>query len=241
MGIVNFFYNFLSRIGYTHPPHIPLTHMPTGLVVGAFIFSFIALIFRRPTLVSTAGHCLILSIAFLIPTVVLGYTDWQRHFAGAWLFPIKMKIALSIVLFVLLAIAVISNYLGISGPTAKLTLSTLSFFAVVGLGYFGGQLVLSGKCPPCPEEFQAGAKLYQAHCASCHPNGGNIFSPKLPVRGAPQLKDFETFLAFMRDPKRPDGSPGTMPAYPPKKLSDQQVEDLYRYIIYVFGIAERKS
>lgn len=236
----DFFYNFLQKIGFTHPPHPPLTHMPIGLVVGGFFLGFIALLVRRSNLAMSARHCLVLALIFLFPVVLMGYTDWQRFFAGAWLFPIKMKIAFSGVLLVLLVIGIVLDYLEISGPKSRLAIHALCLFTVVALGYYGGQLVIGGKCPEPPPELSGGAKLYETFCGGCHPNGGNILNPKLPVIGAPQLKGFDAFLAFNRHPRRPDGSPGIMPAFPPEKLPDQQMLELYHYIFHAFVMPERR-
>jgi len=183
----------------------------------------------------------VLALIFLFPTVLLGYMDWQRFFAGAWLFPIKIKIALSGVLLVLLAIGVALEYLEVLGPKSRLPIYSFCALTVIALGYYGGQLVLGGKCPEPPPELSGGAKFYETYCGGCHPNGGNIFNPKLPVRGAPQLKDFDIFLTFNRHPQRPDGSPGVMPAFPPEKLSDQQMLELYHYIFHAFVMTERKE
>lgn len=238
--MVGFFYDLLQKIGYTHPPHPPLTHMPTGLVVGAFLLGLIALLFRKTNLTISARHCLVLALIFLFPVALSGYMDWQRFFAGAWLFPIKMKIALSGVLFILLSFGVLLNLFSVSGPKSLLAVYSFCLVTVVALGYYGGQMVLGGKCPAPPPELSGGAKLYETYCGGCHPNGGNIINAKLPVIGAPQLKDFDAFLAFNRRPQRPDGSPGIMPAFPPEKLSDQQMQELYHYIFHVFVMTERK-
>jgi hypothetical protein len=41
------------------------------------------------------------------------------------------------------------------------------------------------------------------------------------------------FLAFIRDPKRPNGSAGAMPSFPSTKVSDQQASELFNYIARV--------
>lgn len=238
--MVDFFYDLLQKIGYTHPPHAPLTHLPNGLVISAFILGVIALLFKRSNLAVSARHCLVIAFIFFFPVVLLGYMDWQRFFAGAWLFPIKMKIIFSGVLFVLLSVGLGLDYLEVLGPKSRLAIYTVCVFAVIALGYYGGQMVLGGKCPEAPPELAGGARLYETYCGGCHPNGGNILNPKLSVIGAPQLKDFDTFLTFNRRPRRPDGSSGIMPAFPPKKLSDQQMQELYHYIFHAFIMTERK-
>ena len=58
-----------------------------------------------------------------------------------------------------------------------------------------------------------GAKIFNVNCSRCHPDGGNVVVPILPLRGSSKLADFKTFLSFIRDPKMPDGSEGVMPVF----------------------------
>ena len=79
--------------------------------------------------------------------------------------------------------------------------------------------------------YPAGLKLFDNNCKSCHPKGGNIMAPDRPLRGSPKLADFETFLAFIRNPGMPDGPKGLMPAFSQTQISDSQARELYRYLI----------
>ena len=85
-----------------------------------------------------------------------------------------------------------------------------------------------------PREPQ-GAEIYRTLCSSCHVRGGNVFVNALPLRGAPQLSDFNTFLDFIRNPRMPDGSPGPMPSFPPSRISDGQAQILYSYLVNWLG------
>jgi len=49
---------FLEKIGYPHPIHPSKTHIPIGLLVGAFFFAWVAFLFRRLGLARTARHCI---------------------------------------------------------------------------------------------------------------------------------------------------------------------------------------
>lgn len=82
-------------------------------------------------------------------------------------------------------------------------------------------------------QFRAGEALFKENCSSCHPQGGNIIDPSLRLKQAPQLADFDTFVAFTQKPMLPDGSAGIMPPFPAAKLSEQQKKDLYQYITNV--------
>jgi mono/diheme cytochrome c family protein len=86
----------------------------------------------------------------------------------------------------------------------------------------------------------AGESLFRSRCAACHPGGGNTMMPELPLRGAPQLADFDTFVAFMRDPRLPDGSRGPMPPFSADTLTPGQAKSLYHYILNVLNGATRK-
>jgi hypothetical protein len=67
----------------------------------------------------------------------------------------------------------------------------------------------------------------------------NIVS-NLPLRNAPQLAELNTFAAFIRNPKMPDGSKGIMPPFPDSKLSEAQDRELYSYIINVLKNPRRQ-
>jgi uncharacterized membrane protein len=226
----NFVYEFLASLGYTHPIHPTQVHIPIGLVVGAFVFAWIALVFRWPKLAQTARHCVILAYVWVFPTMLLGIMDWQHYYASGMLFPIKMKLIFAPTLLGLLTAAVILGYKKGAGSKAVLAIYCLCFVTVIVLGYFGGQLVYGLKSPTPPKDVRAGAKVFSSNCSGCHPHGANILVPSLPLRGAPQLAEFKTFVDFIRDPKLPDGSKGPMPAFPPTKISDQQAKELYEYI-----------
>lgn len=114
---------------------------------------------------------------------------------------------------------------------SDLTIYTLCIATVTIIGFYDSQLELGGTNPVTPHGFRAGEKQFKSHCQSCHPNGSNIINPSLPLESAPQLVNFDSFLAFIRDPKRPDGSKGSMPAFPKAEISDQQAAELYQYII----------
>jgi mono/diheme cytochrome c family protein len=77
----------------------------------------------------------------------------------------------------------------------------------------------------------AGARIFNVNCSRCHPNGGNVIVPNLPLAGSSKLHSFKTFLGWIRNPLMPDGSEGAMPAFSRKQISDQQARTLYHYIV----------
>ena len=81
------------------------------------------------------------------------------------------------------------------------------------------------------EQLGNGEKIFNAKCRVCHVNGGNIINPRLPLRGSQKLADFKTFLSFIRNPKMPDGSQGTMPSFSESQISNNEAENLYKYFL----------
>lgn len=226
-------YEFLAGMGYTHPLHPPILHIPMGMMIGAFLLALTALLFRRPVLAQSARHCIILVLIFFFPAVLFGFTDWQYYFSGAWLESIIIKLALSGILLVLLILGILLGRKGKFGSKAVMITYALSFFAVAAMGYYGADLAFGNRAPVAPPEYVAGEKIFMKNCNACHPYGGNIVNAKLSVMGAPQLIDSRVFLAYLRDPKQPKGSLAIMPIVPATKVTDEQAKQLFDYITKV--------
>jgi mono/diheme cytochrome c family protein len=75
----------------------------------------------------------------------------------------------------------------------------------------------------------SGAGLFAYNCASCHPNGGNIINPNMPLRGASQLRSFASFRSVVRS------GPGAMPSFSSSRISDSQLRKLYQYVRSAYG------
>jgi uncharacterized membrane protein len=219
-------YNFFSSIGYSGPLHPASTHMPIGLVVGALVFGLVALVFRRAPLWRCSWNCLLVAGIFAIITIALGLMDWQHFLGGIWLFPVKVKAAVSAALFCLLLVGLLAGYRKVTPPLSFVAVLVLSFIAVVTLGYFGGKLH-HVKPAAAASRFEAGEKLFVSRCQNCHPGGGNVLEPAEPITGSKKLNNFKLFLGWIRDPEPP------MPAFPPAKISDEQARQLYDYIVNV--------
>jgi mono/diheme cytochrome c family protein len=214
------------------------------MVFGAFVFGIAALKMRHQGLSQAAHYCMVLALIALFPTIVLGLMDWQYFYGGGWLFPIKIKLALAALLLILLVFAVSAGYRAESISKQALIIYTLCFLNVTALGYFGGELVYGGRIPgklsnattsTADDNIEAGAALYNQTCRACHPDGGNSIKKNLPLKAAPQLVTFDTFLAYIRSPKARDGSATIMPSFHVEKLSDKQVSEIYHYVIQVLG------
>jgi uncharacterized membrane protein len=234
---MEFLYRISQDVGFNHPLHPALTHMPIGLVISAFIFLIVAITLKRnSSLTKTAYYCIVLALIFLFPTAFLGYTDWLHFYAGVWLFPFKIKIVLTIMLLIFLIIVLIMEMKNMGGLISKAVIYLLCVICVIGLGYYGGELVFADKIAGMQEEVKDGEALYATNCSSCHPNGGNIIMSSLPVINSSKLKNLDEFTNYCRSPRKPDGSLGAMPAFSKEKLSDQQLTKLYQYIINSLAI-----
>ncbi|MGR8979053.1 MAG: DUF2231 domain-containing protein [Gammaproteobacteria bacterium] len=226
----DFIYDLLQKIGYNHPLHPILVHMPIGLVVAAFLLCCSAYLFRRSSFATSAYHALAVAFIFFFPSAVMGLLDWQRYFHGAWLTPVKIKLILAPVLLLLLSAGVFIGYRQGTQAKALFALYLLALLAVTGLGFYGGQLTFGGRSPAASAGLAAGQKLYEANCSGCHAHGGNVLAPDMPLRTAPQLQNMNEFVEYLRHPKLPDGSQGIMPAFSRDELSDQDAATLYDYI-----------
>jgi mono/diheme cytochrome c family protein len=192
-------YRTLNSLGYTHPLHPTLTHVVIGMVIGGFVLALVAWVFNRPGLAQSGGHCMALALIFLFPTAALGYADWQHFYGGAWLFPIKMKLVLAVVLLVLLILA-----LGVRRGTKVVSGKTVAVYGlglltVVAMGYFGGELVWGKRAQVAVmagNPVQQGAALFEQNCSACHyPDRtetkigpglkGILKGGRLPVSGRP--------------------------------------------------------
>jgi uncharacterized membrane protein len=227
-------YQTLANIGFTHPLHPPATHLPAGLIIGGFVFALIAWIFNRKSLAQTARHCFILALIMAVVTILLGFMDWQHRFGGAYLLEIKMKLVLAGILLFLLLVAVV--YAALSGTFTKVLVAiyALCLLTVIGLGYFGGELVYGTKTGAKTESKDLtaeGAALFKQNCSGCHftdnteiklgPGLKGVFAQeKFPISGQPVSDD--GFRQLLKAPY------SKMPPF--GHLADEQVEALLDYL-----------
>jgi uncharacterized membrane protein len=234
-------YDLLGKIGYIHPLHPPFTHGPIGAVMVAFCFGLGMLVWRRQNFLQSAYYAAVIAYVLIFPTVLAGIMDWRYYYSGAWIFPIQMKIALATILFILLSITLIVGRTPDVRPSIMMFLYILCLLNIMGLGYFGGQLVYEGRTPAATDGLFPGRSVFVGHCSGCHSNGGNIFYPNLPLRSAPQLESFERFIGFIRNPMLPNGLKGPMPDFSEQVLSDEHAHELYEFIIKGLAKPTRSS
>jgi mono/diheme cytochrome c family protein len=244
--VIEALYRFLRSVGFNDPIHAPVVHAPIGLVIGALVFFAVALLFKRRQLVLTARHVSILALVFVFPSVLFGVVDWLHFYHGAMIPAILAKIGLAAVLTLLLAAGIVFGGRAKPVDAAMLVIYIFSFFAVVGLGYFGGGLVygqgpaaVSGKgaagASALPAGYEAGKALFADNCQACHQGGGNSIVASLPVKGSKKLASLDAFEKFLRAPAMPDGKGGDMPAYGADALAAGQLKDLYAFVGADFG------
>jgi len=239
--MIDSLYELLGKFGFIHPLHPPFTHGPIGAVIVAFCLGLGSLLWQQKNLLHCAYPAVIIGFVLFFPTVLAGIMDWQYYYAGAWIFPFQMKIALAALLFVLLSATLIVGRIPDVRPSIMRLLFMLCLFNVIGLGYFGGKLVYEGRTPSANDGLFPGRNIFVGHCSGCHSNGGNILFPNLPLRSAPQLVNYEKFIEFIRNPTLPNGSKGPMPAFTQHDLSDQQAHELYEYVIKGFAKPTRSG
>ena len=242
--MIDSFYAWVVRLGFTDPLHAPVTHIPIGLVIGAFLFFLVAVVFNRKNLELTARHVSILAFIFVFPTILLGVMDWLHFFKGVLVAPIKYKMVLASAVLVLLAAGIIIGGELKVRTWPLMVIYALAVVAVVGLGWFGGKLVYGGfspsaaspaavssSAPAAPSSPTAlGQRVFSSNCSACHPGGGNAIVAQLPLKSSKKLATETSFISFIRSPTMPNGSQGEMPPFPADQLPDKQASALYAYI-----------
>jgi uncharacterized membrane protein len=133
-------YTFLENVGFTHPLHPIMVHIPMGMVIGAVLFSLVGIVWKKENLGQTAYHCSVVALIFIVPTIITGILDWIGKLGGEWENLIIIKMVLGIVLTGLLALSVIFKHQG--ADSKKMFIIYLLCMACAGgLGFSGGELV----------------------------------------------------------------------------------------------------
>ena len=86
--MINFVYQLLARIGYTHPIHPTEVHMPIGLVVGAFIFAIDRSLRFAATYLRRRRHVLVFAVVALPFAIASFFLDhdprYNERYSGAF-------------------------------------------------------------------------------------------------------------------------------------------------------------
>lgn len=232
--MIEFLYQTLAKFGYTHPLHPTLTHLPIGMVMGAFLFALAAIVFNRTGPAQTARHCVILGLLAAIPTALLGLMDWLHFYDGTMSLPFKMKILLAVILICFLLLAVVLGFFGERFQKIVLALYVMSLMTTIGLGYFGGEIVYGTRAPEggaLGDLAAKGATVFQKNCSACHraDSTGKKIGPglkglfkgdKFPISGRPISE--ENFRSLLKKPI------AKMPPF--GHLPDEEVDALIEYL-----------
>ncbi len=138
--MVENFYSLLAKIGYSHPLHPMLTHVPMGMIIGMVVFSFLGLIWKNKNFDQTAYYCSVLALVAIPLVIGAGILDWLHFQQGEWNNYIVAKMILAAILTILLIFSVVLKKKGAS-PSRMMLIYILCLACAAGLGYSGGQLV----------------------------------------------------------------------------------------------------
>ncbi len=232
-------YHNLIKIGYTHPLHPTITHLTIGLVMAAFIFLMVGYLSKRDRFFQTARHIFVLTLATLPITVLLGYMDWQHFYKGAWLLPFQIKFLLAGLLLIFLIVSTLLAFINQSGSGKLVITEIVCLLAVIGLGFFGGELVYGpgGKTTGASIEktrealANTGNMVFENNCSACHyidrtdekvgPGLKGLFQMgTLPVSG--QTANEESIRKQLATPYK------NMPEF--KSLSEEEVTALIAFL-----------
>lgn len=133
-------FNLLEMVGFTHPLHPGLTHIPMGMVMGAFFFGLIAVGLKKTEFLQSANHCMGLGLLFIPPTIIAGLLDWQHKFEGTWETLIVIKMVLAVVITIIMGIAFQLGRKDETDPKILFALYVLCLICAAGLGFSGGEL-----------------------------------------------------------------------------------------------------
>ena len=134
------FYDFLEMVGFGHPLHPMLTHVPMGMIIGAVLFSLLGVLLKKYSFITTAHHCATLALVFVVPVIIAGILDWNKFLDSDMDVLIIIKMVLGGLLTALLAVAFFQQRAGAT-PKRLLMIYLLCLICAGGLGFCGGELV----------------------------------------------------------------------------------------------------
>jgi uncharacterized membrane protein len=138
--MTEFIYSILVKIGYTHPLHPALVHFPIGMAMGALAFMIVLSWLKKTELAPAAYYSHIFGLITLLPTMIVGYMDWQHFYNGDPNPLIIAKIVLGFVLMALFSYAILLGRQGEINTRKFLVISMLCFVVTCLIGFFGGEL-----------------------------------------------------------------------------------------------------
>jgi mono/diheme cytochrome c family protein len=145
-----------------------------------------------------------------------------------------MKLILAGLLLVLLVVAIVLGFRAENWSRNIVIIYVVCLVVVIGIGYFGGELVYGKRAPKAATEetlVSEGALVFNQSCSACHhsdkkdykigPGMQGLFQlEKLPVSGRPVTE--ANIRAQLKAPFK------NMPAFP--ELSEEKVEALITFL-----------
>jgi len=138
--MIELVYQTLAKIGFSHPLHPAMTHIPMGMIIGGFLFAVGSAVMKKDDLAIATHYCYTLALIFVLPTMMLGYMDWQYKFDGEWNGLILTKIILAVMLTIMLGITFFYGKNKRVDIKQKLILYVICFAIALGIGFIGGEL-----------------------------------------------------------------------------------------------------
>lgn len=136
--MVTFIYKTLESIGFTHPLHPAITHLPMGMIMGGFIFALLA--FRKEALWKSAHYSFIVALVFAPPTIILGIMDWLYRYRGNMDTLFTLKFIFAGTLLIVLSAAVYLGQQEKRNDKLLFVMYLLSLFNAIALGFTGGAI-----------------------------------------------------------------------------------------------------
>ena len=138
--MIDSMYHLLEAVGFYHPLHPAMTHIPMGMAMAGFVFALIFYLFEKREFLQTAYYCVTLGVFGIFPTALLGFTDWQYRFGGAWSGPIIVKMILAVALTVSFLVAMKFSKEEKKNDLKILMAYGICLICAIGLGFMGGEL-----------------------------------------------------------------------------------------------------
>ena len=138
--MTQFIYSLLVKIGFKHPLHPAIVHFPIGMAMGGLAFTVMVLWLKKTELIPAAFYSHILGLLTLLPTMLLGYMDWQHFYNGAPNPLIIAKIILGFILMASFSYAILLGWRGEVNTKKYFIISLLCFVVTILLGFCGGEL-----------------------------------------------------------------------------------------------------
>ena len=133
-------YSIFEKIGFSHPLHPMLTHIPMGMIIGMVVFALLGLIWKNKNFGQTAFYCAVFALVAILPVITAGILDWLHFQQGEWNVYIIVKMVLAVILTILLIFSIILKRKETT-PGKMLLIYLLCLACAGGLGFSGGQLV----------------------------------------------------------------------------------------------------